>query len=212
MKRPVPPRIVRDGVRYYAYLPEPIELPKNLIGALVGNLNKAVGGDNNRYLVLGWLFADPKSTEFEPIRSEKMTPQMWHGIEKWIGSTKNDETGKWEVHPAFREEALWVFNIARWEHGNPQALSPAEVDPNFLRVFEELGGEVTKVVPRQPVMYPDEIEVDLLDVRNLPTRDEVEDIMADLPMCECGGNYVWYDDDTEGNPCFHCDVCGKELV
>jgi len=80
------------------FVPEP-----KLKGAMIGALTKYTGSDDNRHLVLHWLFG--------VTSSKQLDDWMWAGIYTWIGWHK-DENGEWQVSDTFKIELALVLTIA----------------------------------------------------------------------------------------------------
>lgn len=84
------------------------QMTKGAIGALIGHLHKALGGDDERYLVCGWIFAD----DYKPMRSGALGDEQWYAIYKWVEFWKNEDDGKWYPREGFVDEALAVYSAA----------------------------------------------------------------------------------------------------
>ena len=73
-------------------------------GAILGALNKHLGGDQHRKIVLGWLFDKPGS-----ISSNTLTDGQWVGLTFWISFSKDEHTNEWHVCEEFPIEASRVL-------------------------------------------------------------------------------------------------------
>lgn len=87
-------------------------LPDNVAnvhkGATIGWLNKYLGGDENRRLVLAWLFG-----KTVPVSSKDLTDRQLIAIADWLGLHKDDVI--WETQPCFAAESSLVLSEAmRW--------------------------------------------------------------------------------------------------
>lgn len=74
-------------------------------GALVGQMNKCMNGDDNRHLVLDYVYHVSSSSQ--------LTAGQWFALGRWVDAQKNDLTGKWEVSERFDIEALLIVAEAR---------------------------------------------------------------------------------------------------
>jgi len=76
------------------------ELTRKQKGAIVGTLNKAVGGDQNRYALLAWLFDSDK-----PLSTKELTESQWDALWSWVDFYA-DELGQWRPTAEFETEAM----------------------------------------------------------------------------------------------------------
>lgn len=76
-------------------------------GAIIGTLNKAFGGDENRRLALSWLFRSFPNPKFSSANLQK---GEWFALDRWIGSW-HDDSG-WNVSQDFYREAYRVIGNA----------------------------------------------------------------------------------------------------
>ena len=72
-------------------------------GALVGWLNKYLGGDENRRAVLAWLF-----NKQSPMSANDLTDKQMFALHCWVSASKNED-GDWEPQPCFAAEAALVL-------------------------------------------------------------------------------------------------------
>jgi hypothetical protein len=78
-------------------------------GAVIGNLNKYLGGDDNRRLAVSWIFDRPGIVSSKSLKEPEI-----YALHKWIDASKND-VGDWEVNPNFPTEAARVLTESiRW--------------------------------------------------------------------------------------------------
>jgi len=181
------PPAVRLRIQTYANRPTPTELPDLAKqGAIIGDLNRAVAEwavpnglfnglklkkdmqpitDDNRHILLGWLFT-PDDGILKPLSTKQLTPQQWHGLDEWIGSEKIGTM--WYPRDAFHLEANWILtraknllhileldnpyltmqeSIVRWEQFEP-ANETLEVEPGGMidNAVSYLGATIGKVV------------------------------------------------------------------
>lgn len=76
-------------------------------GAITGRLNKYLGSDQNRYIVLNWLFG--------VTTSKKLDDSQWSALYKWIGFFQVE--GQWEIDGRFPLECGLVLTRALREQG-----------------------------------------------------------------------------------------------
>lgn len=88
---------------------EGVKVESALRGAITGHLNRYLAGDDNRRLVIAWIFDLNK-----PGSMKELTSSQLYSLYSWIGAEKNEE-GKWEVQPCFAAEAAMVLSESiRW--------------------------------------------------------------------------------------------------
>lgn len=123
------------------------DITKGALGAVVGALNKAVGGDENRYIVLGWLFGSPP---FYSMSSKELGDEQWYALYKWVGYWKNEDDNEWRTADDFESEALAVYSAAirKLYNAGVEEQERAGRDPLSLvdNAVGELGGKVTMII------------------------------------------------------------------
>lgn len=82
-------------------------LSKGTRGALVGELNRAVGGDTNRRIVLAWLFR----AGVGELSTLAMTVSEWYALWRWE-DMHADEIGHFHPQPSFYPEAFAALREA----------------------------------------------------------------------------------------------------
>lgn len=82
------------------------ELTRGEKGALIGALNKALGGDQNRRLTLAWLFGHEGE-----LSSKELDADMWWALWNWVDFWK-DDGDEWQTAPTFNVEACLCFSEA----------------------------------------------------------------------------------------------------
>src|SRR3990172_4031909 len=90
-------------------------------GAIIGRLNEALGSDENRRIVLSWLFRGVPLSSFS---TKELSRGAWFALDGWIGSW-HDDSG-WHVRPDFMVEAMFVVRQAVRDY----AAMMFRVDPN----------------------------------------------------------------------------------
>lgn len=122
--RPLPADYVRRAmieIRDSTRPDYPIEL--GVLGALIGVINRYVGGEMNRRAILGYLFRDGR----EPMSSHDLTGPEFAALYRWSKITKMPDSGKWvPADKFFAEElqfvALAANAIAETARENPPAV------------------------------------------------------------------------------------------
>ncbi len=119
-------------------------LSKGQQGALIGTLQKHLGGKDNRQLVCGWLFLGMTF----PLSSKKLTPGQWNALWQWVDFQDIDDE-KWKPQPAFQLEAgLVLTEVIRSKKSVEGVVDVAvkEYDAIITRIIEmpELEMEVRK--------------------------------------------------------------------
>jgi hypothetical protein len=111
-------------------------------GAIIGRLNRYLGGDDNRKLALAWLF----SHDDRSLSTKELDNDQWHALIQWIGFWHDDDG--WHVDERFPVECVLILNIAAREYGLSK---PSEKDPELkpdemvVDAVSQLGGMVTNV-------------------------------------------------------------------
>lgn len=125
-------------------LPSFVPLSKGQQGLITGTLNRYLNGDDNRYLVLGWLFNDKHNNV--PIRSADLSDDDWLGLWNWLDPMK--EESQWAFSPTFPLEAALVLTEAlRSAQNRILELPPVEREIDVLRAaVTQIGGVVTAVL------------------------------------------------------------------
>ena len=90
----------KQDIQRDASKPPMRELTKKQKGAIVGTMNKAVGGDQNRYALLAWLFDSDK-----PLSTKELTEYQWDALWTWVDFYV-DELGQWHPTAEFETEAM----------------------------------------------------------------------------------------------------------
>lgn len=122
-------------------------LNKGQQGAVTGALNKNLGGDEYRKMVLGWLFASDSALKLAPVSSKTLTDGQWYALWDWIGFY-TDETGKWQVSGKFQAEATTVLGeVIRVFTSTPLSKRDGLQKPGeLLETSLMLDGEISKLL------------------------------------------------------------------
>ena len=109
-------------------------------------MNKYLGGDNMRRIVLAWLFAG----DFEvlsPMSSKVLNDDQVGALIEWIGWWR-DEDMVWHTTESFPHESLCVLNaaLAAYNQANRTQKAYADADPfSLVANLSGMGGVVTAV-------------------------------------------------------------------
>lgn len=133
-------RVRRDAEGDYKPPPKPTK------GAMIGTMNKFLGGDDMRKIVFAWLFAD----DFEllkPKSSKTLTDSEAWALINWLEWWQDDEE-QWHVGDRFTHEAICVLNAAIRAYNRADRSQQNGVDAdNFAlaRNLTTMGGVVVDV-------------------------------------------------------------------
>jgi hypothetical protein len=176
------PDVIRVGIRMTAHITgDDIEngrtQPKSRGAkyAMVGELNRRLGGDDHRYLVCGYLLSPPNS--FEPRRSGDLTPGEVWALYEWVGFWQETDSTRWEVSDRFKLEYPVVLTeaIRKYHELNSRAKqAPFEHDPTDMvsTGIGQLGGEVNEITDASPEDAPEPEERNILPPGMRPLEDE----------------------------------------
>lgn len=109
------PDEVRDWLRDISdnnYLEEtsPIAITRGQKGALIGTINRYVGGDENRYTVFAWLFGGDDD-RMVAKSSKELAHGDWVALYEWANFYQ-DADGKWHSSATFAVELALVLTEA----------------------------------------------------------------------------------------------------
>lgn len=87
-------------------------------GSIVGSLDKACGGRDNRYLVLFWLFPEkwPHPSE---VSTKILTNSEWWALYRWLRPYKDEHEDRWIYDQNVNEEVRWIMDQIEQEHALP---------------------------------------------------------------------------------------------
>lgn len=118
-------QVKEDALRNSKYQ---VMIDPGVRGAIVGYLNEALGGDEYRRIVLGWLFDFP-----EPLSSKALLDGQWFALHSWIVPRRDESTGHWVPGENFAVEARLVLTSALvWN----EAVKPKPPE-DLLSIFDE---------------------------------------------------------------------------
>jgi hypothetical protein len=141
-----------------------VEVTRGERGAIIGTLNRYLGDNENRKLVLAWLF----SPDQKYISTKTLDNGQWYALKLWIDWWQNPETTEWLPGETFPVEAMLILTEACKQHG---LTPPAERDDQLVapELVEQmavyLGGVVSNIeddhgnfVRKEEVRLPDEYQ------------------------------------------------------
>lgn len=76
------------------------EVTRGMKGLIVSIMDKMLGGKDNRYHVLAWLFDYGKPK----MSSKELTDDQWRGLISWISPAKDGDTGEWMTSAGLKGE------------------------------------------------------------------------------------------------------------
>lgn len=99
------PNLVRKELRAIAANYVGGQITKAKVGAMIGRMNEMLGGDENRYKVMGWLFRG----DGQLLHRKDTEVHEWLALYNWFGFWQED--GVWKVSPEFELE---IRNILKY--------------------------------------------------------------------------------------------------
>lgn len=146
---------VREFLRSQMTMTAPgMLLTKGAKGAVIGMLNKYLFGDNNRKLVLGWLFGD--KDKLAPLSTKALTEDQWLRISDWVGMWHDIETDQWYPSGEFQREAgavltetIKVYNALT--NSERDKLPP--IDPQ-MQAAVDVGGVISNANSTEAIETP----------------------------------------------------------
>ena len=115
-------------------------------GAVVGVLNRICGGDENRHLLMGWLFS--QSEDFFSVKSAKdLSNAQWSALYGWCDFRKDEERNVRLPRPDFVQECLACLTMAIRMYHRIRLKDRAGLPtpPELVGVATTLGGEITEL-------------------------------------------------------------------
>lgn len=88
---------IKSAILRDASLPPDRDLDRGKKGAIIGAINKAVGGNDNRHSLLEWLFGVSST--------KKLTESQWVALWKWVDFWI-DDVNQWHTRSEFETEAM----------------------------------------------------------------------------------------------------------
>ena len=113
-------------------------------GAVIGVINKIAGGDDNRKLMLGWLFA--KEDLFDRISTKTLTDEQWAALYAWCDFRKDEDRIIWMPKDTFSQECLACLSAAMDDYFKVRYSERGDLPepPEIVaELVHDLGGEVT---------------------------------------------------------------------
>lgn len=111
-------------------------------GALIGVLNRACGGNDERKIVLGWIFAYDDKPPLEPKSSHSLSVSQWLALNLWIDA---DADNNWEPSEDFIVEIELIRKAAIAAFGaDVKDWDIVDMDDQLTRAAIALGGKLAK--------------------------------------------------------------------
>jgi len=152
--------------------PEEFTVTRGVKGAVIGAINKQVGDDEHRRMVLAWLFDSPEVQ----MSTKGLDDNQWWALYQWVGFYQ-DENGEWRKRPEFPLEAMLVFTEAVKAAAFDNQMN--ETDSMLEQSVAFLGGVATNtsdalVYDYNPeVKAPDEYSVKRRVIKFLDGDDDI---------------------------------------
>jgi hypothetical protein len=105
----------------FALLP----LTRGQLGATIGAMNKALGGNANRHAVTKYLFGESSTSKLSD--GDKFSLYNW--VDAW-----QDENGEWQCGECFEGEALLVLRYALMQEGQQDMFGAMTAEQQFREV------------------------------------------------------------------------------
>lgn len=88
-----------------------VEVEKGLKGAIIGAINNYAGGNKNRRLLLGYLFAREES-RFDELSTKELAEKHWFALFQWVQPWKDEDDNQWKTRFEFPGECVAVYHCA----------------------------------------------------------------------------------------------------
>lgn len=138
-------------------------------GAVIGIINRIAGGDDNRKLMLGWLFAR-EGELFDKVSTKALSDEQWAALYAWCDFRKDEERVIWMPKDTFATECLAVLSAAMDDYFKVRYTDRGDLPepPEIVAVAVSLEGEITTTGARSAGLkgVPDELfehEKDIVD-------------------------------------------------
>lgn len=122
-----------------------VQMTRGTAGAIVGALNKVLSSDDDRYMVLGWLFSD----DGKPMSSKLLDDGHWYALYKWVDFWKDEDENRWSPGADFSNDVLAVYSAAvrKVYDDGTEAQEANGRDPHDVvdNAVGALGGKVTAI-------------------------------------------------------------------
>lgn len=112
-------------------------------GAVIGIMNKISGGDDNRKLILGWLFAEGEL--FDKVSTKSLTDEQWAALYAWCDFRKDEDRIIWIPKESFSQECLACLSAAMDDYFKVRYSDRGELPspPDIVADMVQMGGEIT---------------------------------------------------------------------
>lgn len=119
--------------------------------------------DENRRLVLGFIFGDDDN-EFSEMSSKELSFPQWRALERWIFGRKpaTNRDGHWIPRPNFQPEAYWILNVARAIDSMTEKARDIGGAYPFGQLIKAIEAYTEQSIPFSPGDYGDEESSDLV--------------------------------------------------
>lgn len=127
-------------------------------GAVIGIINKIAGGDDNRKLLLGWLFAK-EGELFDKVSTKSLSDEQWAALYAWCDFRKDEDRVVWIPKESFSQECLACLSAAMDDYFKVRYSDRGELPepPDIVAEMVSLGGEITDTGTKVGISAPDEV-------------------------------------------------------
>jgi hypothetical protein len=127
-------------------------------GAVIGIINKITGGDDNRKLLLGWLFAG-EGELFDKVSTKTLLDEQWAALYAWCDFRKDEDRVIWIPKETFAQECLACLSAAMDDYFKVRYSERDGLPspPDIIADMVELGGEITQTINAGIGGAPDEM-------------------------------------------------------
>lgn len=138
-------------------------------GALIGYMNEYFGGDDQRHIVLAWLFGSEDKLK---MSTKELTDGQWYALSWWVDSRQDD--GVWDVGPVFAVESGLVLTEAlKRYHGRDREQAQDNPSVGLIETaVGDLGGTVVMVGDDQG-NFPQvnvKVEAEVAEKKEIPVK------------------------------------------
>lgn len=141
-------------------------------GAVTGTLNKYLGGDANRKVVLSWLFSEDGKLKFISS-SKELKDYQWVALYDWCGFYQED--GRWYPQMDFALESCYVLSAAMKAFGTNKIDIPDGIPEVVMEAVTNFSAWVTNIT--------DEEGNWLIDKKADKSENKDRDVSTDEPTC-----------------------------
>ncbi len=134
------PEKLKEEINQYVASADPAklkEIPTGLKGKMVGEFNRIFGGNENRRIILGWLFTGSFAN---PVSTTTLTNAQIAALLNWL-SPAHEKDG-WTQAPTFRAEAALLYAYVAQEHTKTETYksksgaSKMKISPELAKVLK----------------------------------------------------------------------------